>query len=170
MTAFRSYCPPGTFPAVTDDPARSPARNVRPDLRGRVVTDRRSGQTSPEEKARLAAGIGRQIRIHRQDAELSTRQLAGLVGLDHSYIVRLESGDRRPRPQSLVALGVVLAEILDQSYEIGDLWNFFLLSAGDDMAPDTAAGRAEWRARARRLGRTFDPPQVNDFDEDDFDQ
>lgn len=45
------------------------------------------------------------LRRYRQRARLSQSRLAGIAGFDHSYVSRLESGNRTPTRSAVVALG-----------------------------------------------------------------
>lgn len=38
--------------------------------------------------------LGRYLRAHREDAGLTIRHLASIIGMNHGYLVRLESGEK----------------------------------------------------------------------------
>ena len=56
--------------------------------------------------------IGAELRALRLSKELTTRELAEVVGIDHSHIVRIESGKYNVRIDTVDALAAALdAEI-----------------------------------------------------------
>lgn len=56
--------------------------------------------------------IGAELRALRLSKELTTRELAEVVGMDHSHIVRIESGKYNVRIDTVGALAAALdAEI-----------------------------------------------------------
>lgn len=64
--------------------------------------------TLPDRAPLAKAGFGRLLRYVRQRACLSQAGLGRLVGCDHSYISRLESGERE-MPTHQVVLGIARA-------------------------------------------------------------
>lgn len=62
--------------------------------------------------------LGHYLRAHREQAGLAIRQLASMVGVDHGYLVRLESGQKRnPSAELLHKIAGVLE--LDPSEVLG---------------------------------------------------
>lgn len=57
---------------------------------------------------RWAADTGDQIRVLRLDAGVTQSELATIVGVDRSYIPRIEAGMARPSVAVLTAIGVAL--------------------------------------------------------------
>jgi ribosome-binding protein aMBF1 (putative translation factor) len=132
---------------MSGDRQRSTAKGAR-DAR---VADGRPG---PEEIERLHSGVGRIIREHRADAEMSQADLARAVGCSQSLISMLESGKVRPRRDTLSAITWELSwEIWASDNPDSDarrLANVLEHAAGDFLAPDTDRSRRAWRRRARR--------------------
>jgi transcriptional regulator with XRE-family HTH domain len=90
-------------------------------------------------------GLAALARSLREEAALSTRQLAVRSTLARSTITRLEAAQLRPRRSMLTVLAIGLdpgraRELLDQLVE----------AAGDDMAEDTPGWRRYRRRRIRR--------------------
>jgi transcriptional regulator with XRE-family HTH domain len=77
------------------------------------------------------------LRTYRERADMSCNQLARAIGVDPSYISRLERGEREP-PRRAVILGVIPALRLEAAEA-----DRLLLSGG--YAP------ADWEARLARL-------------------
>lgn len=75
------------------------------DVPGRPVNDkRRDTQTEPP-----AGSLGRVIRDHRRALDLTQSALAERIGVNHSYISRIESNERTPeRISTLLALAQAL--------------------------------------------------------------
>jgi len=99
--------------------------------------------------------IGMLLRQSREAVGMSQRALAQQVGLDVSYINRLESGERRPRRQTLLklasALGITGQE-LDNLFMAGDLAPMPLLAGlSAPKGQDTAVSRIGESAPAHDL-------------------
>lgn len=62
--------------------------------------------------ASLANALGNYLRNLRKSKGLTTRQLADMAGCDHSFVARLETGDRSPKLDLLWQL----IELLDGHY------------------------------------------------------
>src|SRR5689334_9555765 len=78
------------------------------------------------------------LRRYREARTLSRNQLAGLVGLDGSYVHRLEMGNRRPSRTTVIAMADALELDADDT-------NKWLAAAGHGPLPisrETAAGIA----------------------------
>jgi transcriptional regulator with XRE-family HTH domain len=58
--------------------------------------------------ASIAWGIAEKIRIHRQKASLTTRELAKEVDADPSYLSRLEAGEANPSLEMLLRISRIL--------------------------------------------------------------
>ncbi|MCD2191648.1 helix-turn-helix transcriptional regulator [Actinomycetospora soli] len=107
-----------------------------------------------DERAHLAAGVGRELRRLRTAAELTQGQLAERIGAGRRTVQRLECGQRRPRASLLAALAAVLAPDAPEplAERLADL-------AGASLAADT---RRSARVRALRFRsaapRRADPP------------
>ena len=70
--------------------------------------------TTREMATPMARALGVRLRQARTEAGLTVRDLADRVGVDHSTVVRYESGERPPKPEKVASLltvcGVVGAE------------------------------------------------------------
>ena len=77
-----------------------------------------SRNTSKTSNVPEPATLGAYIRVVREQAGLSQRQLASLAGFHHSMLARLESGEvaEQPKPENLQrladALGIDSADLL----------------------------------------------------------
>lgn len=67
---------------------------------------------------REPAGFGRSLRALRLQRGLSQTQLARDAGFDHSYVSRLESGDRAPSREAVMRLAHELGLTPDQRDEL----------------------------------------------------
>ncbi len=104
--------------------------------------------------ALTAAGqFGLLVRQTREAAGLSQRALAQRVGLDVSYINRLESGERRPRRATVLKLAASLGvsgEALDDWLAACDLTPMPLLTSLSTPPPTGVAGEADYPRRPPR--------------------
>jgi transcriptional regulator with XRE-family HTH domain len=102
--------------------------------------------------------LGEYLRVERERAELSQRQLAKLAGLHYSYLARLESGENdHPSPEMVQRIADVLE--LDPT----DLYAYIgvVVPKGlPDLAPYLRAkyhmGDAQIREMAEHLRRLAD--------------
>lgn len=65
---------------------------------------------------RWAVDAGDQIRLMRLDAGVTQAELAAVVGVDRSYVPRIEAGDARPSLEVLTAIGLALGAELSLRY------------------------------------------------------
>lgn len=70
------------------------------------------GRTEGEERARLAAGVGAELRRLRRDRGLTQARLGDLAGIGRWHVSHLELGKRRPSVDALAALARVLGSPL----------------------------------------------------------
>lgn len=102
----------------------------------------------PDERARLVATLGAELRAMRTERGLSTRSLAMRSTVSRNTILRLESGIRRPRPATLNALAYGL-----DHQDPDPLAERLMQAAGPSLRPDTEAGLKARRRRLRRAHR-----------------
>src|SRR5579883_1740179 len=88
--------------------------------------------------------FGRLLRTAREAAKLTRKELAVTVGLDPSYLFRLESGARKASRQSVVAL----AEALAIGSEASNKW---LVAAGYAPVPFLSQVQGAVRIRGARV-------------------
>jgi ribosome-binding protein aMBF1 (putative translation factor) len=91
-----------------------PRRHSGASLAGRPkpapqVLDRPGPTADLLPQRRPGPGLGRRLRAFRTSRGISQVALATRAGLDHSYISRIESGDRVPPPDALDAITRALA-------------------------------------------------------------
>jgi dTDP-glucose pyrophosphorylase/DNA-binding XRE family transcriptional regulator len=95
--------------------------------------------------------FGQLMRQSREAADISQRALARKVGLDVSYINRLESGERRPRRQTLLKLASALGikgRQLDAWFMASDLAPMPLLAGlSDETTPAPEPGKEDLPAK-----------------------
>jgi transcriptional regulator with XRE-family HTH domain len=111
----------------------------------RSMSDRWYTEPGPDERERLVATLGAELRAMRASRGLSTRALAERSTVARSSIVRLESGLRRARPATLAALAYGI-----DAENPEPLAERLMEAAGPSLRPDTPAGL---RARRRRMER-----------------
>ncbi|WP_369045152.1 helix-turn-helix transcriptional regulator [Sinomonas sp. P10A9] len=70
------------------------------------------GRTGDEEQARLAAGLGAELRRLRHAHGLTQQRLGDLAGIGRWHVSHLELGKRRPSVDALAALARVLGSPL----------------------------------------------------------
>jgi len=68
---------------------------------------------APADRERLGAsgvgeGFGELLRRYRESVRLSQSRLAQLAGFDHSYVSRLESGQRAPTREAVLRLAAAI--------------------------------------------------------------
>jgi transcriptional regulator with XRE-family HTH domain len=115
---------------------------------GQTCDNWSSAVPGPDERARLAGTLGEVLRGLRAERGLSTRRLAVRAAVARSTILRLESGERRPRPSLLQAV----AYGLDHK-DPGPLAALLMTAAGASVRPDTAAALRRRRRIVRRRRR-----------------
>jgi transcriptional regulator with XRE-family HTH domain len=79
------------------------------------------GRTDAEEQARLAAGVGAELRRLRRDRGLTQTRLGDLAGISRWHVSHLELGKRRPSVDALAALARVLGSPLAHEGLLGRL-------------------------------------------------
>lgn len=107
----------------------------------------------PWERARLVATLGATLAGMRHGRGLSTRRLAKRAAVARSTVVRLESGQRRPRP---VILGALASGMEPGAPE--PLRAALIEAAGDSLRPDTETGLRAHRKRAMAAALAGDKP------------
>lgn len=136
----------GTAQGLAQAPARVGHRDGSIDDSKR----RQDRPLSEAETSRLRGGVGTVLRHARERADLSARTLARGAGAAHTTVVRVEGGQRRPRPALLAAFARVL-----RPDDPDGLMSELVSAAGPDIAPDTVASlrqRANHQRRAN-IGR-----------------
>ena len=106
---------------------------------------------TPDERERLAATLGAELRALRAEHGLSVARLAERAGAHPTTVARLETGERRPRPSMLASIAYGLDP--DRADEITSR---LVAAAGPSLRPDTEGSirrRARRMARARRAAR-----------------
>lgn len=98
-----------------------------------------------DEAARLTATFGATLRRLRTDRGLSVRGLAGRAMIAHTTVLRLEAGQRRPRPVIIAAL----ANALDPT-DPEPAREALTAAAGESLRPDTPKGVRAHHRRVRR--------------------
>lgn len=95
-------------------------------------------------------GFGALLQRARESASMTREELARRVGVDHSYIWRLEErSERRPSPETTIALADAL-QVPDESL------NEWLLAAGHEPLPFVTSVRSS----VRRSGRVRGQPRT----------
>lgn len=79
------------------------------------------GITGDEERDRLAAGLGAELRRLRRDRGLTQQRTGDLAGIGRWHVSHLELGKRRPSVDALAALARVLGSPLAHESLLGQL-------------------------------------------------
>jgi transcriptional regulator with XRE-family HTH domain len=72
--------------------------------------------------SRLHHGMGEDIRRFREDAGLTRRQLAGLAGIDHTYLGRIEDAKSRSSIDTYAKLAAALGS--DLNVRLSSIWGW----------------------------------------------
>ena len=119
----------------------------RPFRRRRTQGERWSAYLpGPDETDRLAATFGATLRRLRTGRGLSARGLASRAVVAHTTVLRLESGQRRPRPVIIAAL----ANALDP-HDPEPVREVLTAAAGESLRPDTPKGVRAHHRRVRKV-------------------
>lgn len=141
--------PPTTTPDQRANGRPTPRHDVghRPVQTPAITPDRwANGRPGPDETARLAATFGALLRRLRTERGLSIRGLAARAVVAHTTVLRLESGERRPRPVVITALANALDPDAPEPVR-----EALTGAAGASLRPDTPRGVRAHHRRARKV-------------------
>lgn len=121
--------------------------------RNRFVQTRGNAALTAEQRARLRASLGAELRALRAEFGISQWVLSVRAGVARSTVERLESGERRPSPSMLASLVVAAPWSVPPRkrvpHEVQVAWfGRLVAAAGTELVADTPGGL---RRRSRRL-------------------
>ncbi|MFC9087050.1 helix-turn-helix domain-containing protein [Nocardiopsis dassonvillei] len=138
---------PPTAPDQAPPTAPDQAPPTAPDQAPPTTPDRwAAGRPGPDEAARLAVTFGATLRRLRTGRGLSVRGLAKRAVVAHTTVLRLEAGQRRPRPVVITAL----ANALDP-HDPEPVREALTAAAGESLRPDTPRGARAHHRRVRKV-------------------